>query len=227
MPVLIFLFLLFFLLTANAVRAQDYIIDWKNDTISVRLPSKPRKEKMRPAWKYHNGHIRLACYFKEDSLRILEAGSVKGYYRKKHGADFLCDGHFESLRAIGWRDNRHHRPETEGYSWYFMNRVWSGIHASLYMVYLQTGNEPRQLYFIRKHGQPETEAHYFEGKTTRRALLADPEIAAEIEEIFSGPKWRRTLELVRTYDRLKEAASGKLPATDRGNSLILQHDVEE
>lgn len=182
--------------------AQDYIITWQNDTVYCRLPENPRKEGIRPAGKYHNGHIRFAAFFGEDSLRILEPKQVKGYFREKHGKKLLCDGHFDARKAIyPGRDT----------SWYYMSRTVQGEYASLYTAYFFAGSRPVRYFFIQKHhaGAVPYYAVYATTHKMIRELLADKDIETEMRSFLTGKRKRKLADAIKEYNRLKAAVKGK------------------
>jgi len=145
------IFLSCLLLLAKITFCQDYIVTWNNDTIHCTLPARPGKEGVRPSLKYENGHIRTLAIFPNDSIRVLEAGQVKGYYREKHGKYLLCNGHFEAKKKL-WQGT-----DT---NWYFMSRVEAGEYASLYMMYLRISRSPVRYYFLMKKDDPDPSFHH-------------------------------------------------------------------
>jgi len=190
----LFFLVLFF---TNAGLAQDYIITWSGDTLSCVLPGKPGKEGIRPAAKYHNGHIRVVAFFPNDSVRVLEAGQVKGYFRSRHGKSLLCDGHFEAKKI--YRKGR----DTV---WYFMNRVVEGKFASLYVVYLRADRRIYRYYYLRKLTD---RLSFFESNIATykqlRRMLTEDDIREGMQLFFSGKRKNRFIGAVREYNRLKEA----------------------
>lgn len=190
------IFLLSFLLAGQCIFSQDYIITWKSDTVYCRLPARPGKEGIRPASKYQNGHLRFLAFFSIDSVRVLEAGQVKGYYRGEHGSSLLCNGNFEA-RKMAWS-----RQDT---SWYFMNRVVEGKHATLYMIYLSTGNSPRAYYFLKKKDDPDPLfTVLLDNRKHLKELLLEEDIKEGMLRFFSGKKRRKYSEAVKEYNQLKE-----------------------
>ena len=91
--VLIFLIALFWGFKAVS---QDFIITWQNDTIPCKLPGDAKEIGLKPTRKYHNGYERVTALFQNDSLRVINAGEIFGYFRQKHGKKLLCDGYFEA-----------------------------------------------------------------------------------------------------------------------------------
>ena len=90
-----------FLLTGLTGNLQDHVITWQGDTLDCRFPENPRKEGLRPAYKYHNGHIRLMAVFTNDSVRALEAGQVRGYYRENMEKGFYVMVVLNPVRCCG------------------------------------------------------------------------------------------------------------------------------
>lgn len=185
-----------FMLAGQFSFSQDYIITWKGDTVYCRLPAKPGKEGIRPAWKYENGHVRFLAFFPNDSVRVLEAGQVKGYYRGGHGRSLLCNGNFEA-RKMAWS-----RQDT---NWYFMNRVEEGKHATLYMIYLSSGKAPRAYYFLKKKDDPDPWfTLLLNNRKHLEELLLEEDIKEGMQLFFSGKSRRKYSEAVKEYNRLKE-----------------------
>lgn len=190
------LFVIFLFFSGNLVLSQDYIITWKNDTIYCELPGKPGKEGLRPANKYENGHLRFVAFFPNDSVRVLEAGQVKGYHRSKHGKYLLCDGNFVAKKML-WSFG-----DT---TWYFMNRVEDGKYATLYIIYLREGRYIVPYYFINKKGDKNPLfATLIKNKKKLRELLTDEDIKEGMQGFFNSRKNKQYKEAVREYNRLKE-----------------------
>ncbi|MBL7723696.1 MAG: hypothetical protein JNK27_06085 [Chitinophagaceae bacterium] len=189
----------------QCAQAQDHVITWDADTLTCIFPDKPRKEGLRPGSKYENGHIRLLAHFENDSVRIIEAGDVKGYSRKKHGKSLLCDGVFESVELTEEEQRYIYYGRSDGKRWYFLNRVFSGKYASLYVMYIsRTSESPRSFYFIKKTDQ----------KSTKPVLLRNwKQIFTQLDDLpvnsgfkadnYRGKK-RNFVYVVNDYNRLKE-----------------------
>lgn len=184
------------MLTTQVALSQDYVVTWKDDTLHCRLPEKPGKEGIRPAMKYENGHIRFLAIFPNDSIRVLEAGQVKGYYRQKHGRYLLCDGVFEA-KKFAWP-----RRDT---NWYFMSRVAEGKFATLYRIYLKTSKQPVLYYFLSKAGYIDTMVPVLVKNWRHlRQLLTEDKMKEEVNWLFEGSKKRKFIEVVKAYNQLKQ-----------------------
>lgn len=209
------LFVLFSMLffAAQAGQAQDYVITWTNDTMYCVFPEKPGKEGMRPASKYENGHVRVLTFFPNDSVRVVEAGAIKGYYREKHGKSLLCNGKFISQR-VSKEDNyvAGLARRDSNSDWFFMNEVHAGKHASLYLVYLYSGSQvPTAFYFVQKH---------IKGSSldpirisTRKKLVeifSDPDIAEGMKPVLQKKGRKNYVHIITEYNQLKEEAASKL-----------------
>lgn len=178
---------------------QDYIISWQGDTIRCRLVQDPKKEGLKPRYKYTNGHRRLAVVFANDSLRDYDAGEIKGYYRQQHGKSFLCDGHFESvLYSWNGRDS----------SWHFMNRLFKGTYAGLYRIWYRSTDRQSASYFLYLPHTPQ-KFFYIEGFSTLRKMLSDEDVAEKMKPYFSHKNQRHFENIVRQYNRLKSEAAIK------------------
>lgn len=190
-----------FLLAGFTGNLQDHVITWQGDTMNCRFPEKPSKEGLKPAWKYENGHIRLMTVFENDSVRVLEAGQVKGYFREKHGTHLLCDGHFESMKM--------HWPG-EDTSWYFMNLLTRGKHASLYRIWMLFNKHPRAFYFIRLKGEKiPFFTRYISKRKKLKELLIDEDTREGMMQLFEENKKVDYERAVKKYNQLKdEAAAG-------------------
>lgn len=189
------------LLISTLSFGQDYIISWKGDTLQCRLVQDPKKERLKPVYKFRNGHLRMAVVFPNDSIRTYDAGQIRGYYRKTHGKSFLCDGHFESVR---------YRWNNRDSTWYFMNRLFKGTHAGLYRVWLRTSDRQSADYYLYlPHAPGSQKFFYIEGFSTLRKMLSEPEVAAQMKPYFSSRKVRHYENIVRQYDRLKTEAALK------------------
>lgn len=185
--------------------AQDHVITWDADTLKCIFPDKPRKEGLRPGSKYENGHIRLLARFENDSVRVIEAGEVKGYSRKKHGKSLLCDGIFESVELTEEEQRYIYYSRSDGKRWYFLNRVISGKHASLYVMYLsRTSGPPRSFYFIKKSGTNSTKPVLLRNWKQMFTRLDDLPVSSGFKaENYRGKK-KSFLYVVNDYNRLKE-----------------------
>jgi hypothetical protein len=130
--------------------SQDYLVNWQNDTLSVTLPANPAKEDFKPGWKYRSGYELIAVIFANDSIRAINAGEIKAYYRQKHGKGLLCDGSFESIKVEEGTGKRTNAEGKVAYSWYFMQPVHKGRYASLYKI-LVGGKRVYTYYYIVIH----------------------------------------------------------------------------
>ncbi len=200
------------LLAGLAAGAQDYIITWQGDSIACRFPDKPRKEGFRPAGKYHNGHIRVATIFPNDSVRVIEAGQIKGYYRAKHGKSLLCNGQFVTKKLVdhagrkdAWWNNT-----TEAEPFFFVQKVIEGKHADLYTFYVQFGSDaPEQYYCITKHNETEAgKAIVMNNRKKAVQFLSDPDIAEDMSQFRYKKNWKAYHQIVEEYNRLKTEVAG-------------------
>lgn len=186
--------------------SQDYILNWQGDTIYCQFPDHPRKEGLKPVAKYLNGHIRVAAIFPRDSMRVLEAGQVKAYYREKHGKSFLCDGYFESVK--------YHWNKKDSI-WYFMNLVYKGTHASLYRVWFRSTDRQPAWYFLQlPAADGGRQFHYIDRFATLRKLLSDAAIEDDLRKQFTKKGQRHYSDMIRVYDQLKAAAAIKNEGID-------------
>lgn len=166
-----------------------------------RLVQDPKKEGLKPVYKFRNGHLRLAVVFPNDSVRTYDPSLIRGYYRKTHGKSFLCDGYFESV-LYQWNGRKS--------DWYFMNRLYKGTHAGLYRVWLRTTERNSASYYLYLPQAPGAQKFfYIEGVSTLRKMLSEPEVAAQMQPYFSSRKVRHFENIVRQYDRLKTEAASK------------------
>lgn len=202
-------FLLITVLLAMPANTQDYIITWENDTIYCELPGKPGKKGLRPAGNYTNGYKRIAAIFAGDSLRVMEPGQVRGYFRKEHGDGLLCDGNFESVKipeGNGFRTLTGSEPD---FKWSFMLLESKGKYASLYKLLVRT-KRVNTYYFVVKHqGEFKDKGFYLTTRKRLRKVLVEEDIREEM--LLAISKTGRYPVLVDEYNRLKEAASsGKI-----------------
>ncbi len=188
--------------------SQGYIVTWAGDTVTVTLPSNPRKAGLARPGQYTDGHKQIAVLFPGDSLRIIKAGDVKGYYRKTHGKDLLCNGNFES-RKLNEKDRwllDGARKSGTG-PWCFMNRVVDGEYACLYVVYSRIGNSTSRHFFLKRNGAGDSSLPVLLfTKKKLKQLLMDPDIAGEMKESSYRKGYKGYYDLVNTYNRLKEKA---------------------
>lgn len=203
------------LLNGAVAVGQDYIITWKNDTIPCQLPGNIKETDLRPAWKYSNGHYNTVAVFQNDSVRVINAGEIKGYTRQKHGKQYLCNGFFESKQVVSPAvqkrtpvDSKANDPKNQ--DWFFMNRIVDGRYASLYMIYDNDGTCISAYYYIRRHDDPvPNKVTPVISKKKMVAFLSDAGIADQLKA-FSGKRSnRRFVKIIREYNRLKEIAAGQ------------------
>lgn len=189
-------------------QAQDHVITWDADTLQCIFPDKPRKEGVRPGSKYENGHIRLLAHFENDSIRVIEAGDIKRYSRKKHGKSLLCDGVFESVEVTEQEQRYIYSGRNDGKRWYFLNRIFSGKYASLYVMYIsRTSGPPSSFYFVRKMDHEKIKPVLLRNWKQVFDHLHDPVINADFKaENYKG-KQKNYLHIVKEYNRLKERVS--------------------
>ncbi|MBL7733315.1 MAG: hypothetical protein JNM88_19260 [Chitinophagaceae bacterium] len=193
--------------------SQDYLISWKGDTLFCELPDNPRKEGFRPVGNFTNGYKKIAVFTGADSVRVVEAGQIKGYRRHKHGKNLLCDGYFESVRVPDG-NGEYTTPEgkNEG-EWHFMLLEHKGRHASLYKM-LVWGRRLYTYYYVVKHGGEAAvpEGYKIFNRSRAEKLLADEDIKTEMQQVIKREK--KFTRMVEEYNRLKEAAAAKqIPVT--------------
>ncbi|HEX2629787.1 MAG TPA: hypothetical protein VHM26_12260 [Chitinophagaceae bacterium] len=193
---------LLFFITPAAI-AQDHIVTWDNDTLHGRFSAHPRKEGLRPQYKYNSGFYQSGFYFNNDSLRVLKAGEIKSYYRNEHGKRLLCNGHFESWK-VNIKDlhySRYYRRDT-AMQWYFVRKVEDGEHAQLYVLTDDCGRGYFNHYFIHKKG---TGVLYsLESKSKAIAYLSDESVKDGLKQFKSRRSKRFYTDIVKEYNRLKE-----------------------
>jgi hypothetical protein len=209
MKICIIITLLCWPILRGAIYAQtDYVITWQNDTIPCRLPDKRGKEGIRPAWKYTNGHSKLVVIFSNDSVRIIGAGEVKGYYRAKHGQSLLCNGNFESVQLHSGEPSLTEADGKSEKKWVFLNRVVSGKYASLYIIYYKIRGRVSPAYYVVKHTEKGSPVYMpiLNWKLSVK-LLADEETGEKLHQFRFTKATRKYRELVEEYNRLKENAS--------------------
>lgn len=185
--------------------AQDHVVTWDNDTLYGRFASHPRKEGLRPQYKYNSGFYQSGFYFTNDSLRVLKAGEIKSYYRKEHGRKLLCNGHFES-----WKVNikelhysRYDRRDTAA-QWYFVRKVEDGEHAQLYVLTDDCGRGYFNHYFIHKKGTGVLHSLYNKRKAIE--YLSDASVKDKLAQFKSRRSQKGYADIVKEYNRLKEMA---------------------
>jgi hypothetical protein len=192
--------LLFFV---TPVIAQDHVVTWDNDTLYGRFSSHPRKEGLRPEYKYNSGFYQSGFYFSNDSLRVLKAGEIKSYYRKEHGKKLLCDGHFESWK-VNIKDLHYSRYDNRdtAMQWYFVRKVEDGEHAQLYVLTDDCGRGYFNHYFIHKKG---TSVLYSpDSKRKAIAYLSDESLKDELNRFKSRRSQKGFIDIVKEYNRLKD-----------------------
>lgn len=194
--------------------AQDYIITWQNDTISCTLPGNIKKTGIKPIWKYQNGYQSIVTVFSNDSIRVINAGEIKGYSRQEHGKRLLCNGVFEAKKIIG--DTKNKLTTTEGENpgedepWYFLSRIVQGKYASLYIHYTYQRSSIASSYYLSRHGiePPDTVIPFF-NKKRMIELLSSDDNAEEISRFNYRKSAKGFSEIVNEYNRLKEMAADK------------------
>lgn len=192
--------LLFFITPAAA---QDHIITWDNDTLYGRFSSHPRKEGLRLQYKYNSGFYQSGFHFSNDSFRVLKAGEIKSYYRKEHGRQLLCNGHFESWKIYTQElhYSRYDGRDTAA-QWYFVRKVEDGEHAQLYVLTDNCGRGYFNHYFIHKKG---TGILYsLDNKRKAIAYLSDASVKDGLDQLKSRRSKKGYADIVKEYNRLKE-----------------------
>lgn len=200
------------LLSVIYMQGQDYIITWQNDTIACNLPGDAKKAGLKPFWKYENGYRQIAIFFDNDSIRVIKAGEIKGYTRKKHGRRLLCDGDFEAKQVVlqtkAKRTFVEDNSSTEKtHPWFFFNRVIVGKFANLYIKYESDGSCYYLSYYIHRHGIDSVNTVVpIITKKKMLVFLSDSDIATEMQRFKYKKSSKGFSEIVKEYNRLKEAA---------------------
>lgn len=196
--------------------AQDYIINWNNDTIHCRLPASAKEIGLKPRSKYQNGYTHVMVLFPNDSLRVIKAGDIKGYTRAKHGKDLLCDGYFEAKRIeaaartqVVGREVTGADQEKNG--WLFVSRLVGGTYLSLYISYEPGNSTPRPRYYINyAEGQVSQKITPVYTKKKLVKMLSRDNWAASIKDF----RYRRTskgfYDIINEYNRLRQATISKM-----------------
>lgn len=198
-------FLIASILLALAAPCQDHIITWKNDTIPCKLTPDPRKAGLKPAGNYRNGYFRIAALYPNDSLRVYDAGQIKGYYRKEHGKGLLCDGHFDALQLAEAAGNLVTEAERRSFAWAFLLRVQHGRFASLYKL-MKWGRRLNTYFYIVKRGKGNAgTAQLITGNKRIRSLLFEDDIREEM--VKAAGKTKNMDSLVAIYNRVREKAA--------------------
>jgi hypothetical protein len=202
------------LIVGQLAAAQDYIITWQNDTIACKLPGNSKTVGIKPGWKYQNGYERILTVFANDSIRVINAGEIKGYSRKEHGKKLLCDGIFEAKKIALAVKNKLTPVDAEKSKkeepWYFLNRVVQGKYASLYIQYSFQSSSISSSYYISRHGiePPDTVIPFF-NKKKMIELLSNDAMAGELANFNYRKSTKGLLDIVNEYNRLKEEADKK------------------
>jgi hypothetical protein len=188
--------------------SQDYIVTWNNDTLYCELPGKPGKKGLKPAGNYKNGYMRIAAIFAGDSVRAFEPGQIRGYFRKEHGNDLLCDGNFESVKIPEGDGFRTLTGPAPAFNWSFLLVEKKGKYASLYKM-LRRGKRIYTYYYVVKHhGEHKDRGLYLGSRNRQRKVLVEDDISAEMLKAIKTTK--KYTDIVDEYNRLKEsAATGK------------------
>jgi hypothetical protein len=189
-------------------QAQDYIITWNDDTLRCELPSNPADAGFRPRANHKNGYLRVAAIFPNDSVRVIDAGEIKGYYRAKHGKSLLCDGQFYSIET---KETARTVTDADGkknpHTWYFMVVDEPGKYASLCKI-LVYGKRLQTCYYIVKHEDGKgTEGAPASTRKQVAEYLAEKDIAEGLTAFIKENK--SYSKMVKEYNRLKEAAEKK------------------
>lgn len=196
----------FLLFTTISCPAQDYIITWNNDTIASELPANPQKAGFRPKAEHNNGYLKLAAIFSNDSVRVINPGEIKGYYRAKHGRRLLCDGNFHSVKMVEPNklhidaDGRQEEPV-----WYFMIAEETGAYASMYKVMVMNKRLNTWYYMVKHNNNKEPEGVYMSTRKKITEYLAEKDIEEEMTEFIKKNKSYR--KMIQEYNRLKKAAA--------------------
>lgn len=192
-----------YLLVSISSLAQDYIVSWQSDTIKALLPSNPAKEQgLRPGWKYKNGFFLLSVLFKNDSLRVIKPGEIKGYYREKHGKGFLCNGYFESIQVIEGGENKTNTEGKNEADWYFMQPVYIGKFASLYKR-MRINKRQSTLFYLVKHTSKNNRKGLF--VVTRKNFIDHLQVPGNNEAMERFIKKNKLYDkFVMEYNRLME-----------------------
>ena len=187
----------------KAQNSGDFIITWKNDTITCSFPANPKDADIRPARRYLNGHISIPTVFGNDSVRIIPAGDIKAYSRNEHGKSLLCDGYFESKKLAALNGVRKNPDGRTNEEWYFLRRLVDGKYASLHIIYLGTGDNISSTLFLTIHNSKTTDMIKVWGWKKTLALLSDSDTAEELSKLKRNGS-NKYSDLVKEYNRLKE-----------------------
>lgn len=209
------LFLIAGLSMGSIAQAQDYIITWQNDTIACKLPGDIKKAGLKPVWKYDDGYEKVVTVFENDSVRIINAGEIKGYSRKEHGKGLLCDGNFEAKQIVTQGQSKRTLVEEKGpaknLEWHFLSRIVEGKYATLYIRYDSDGTCIFSSYYLDRHGiEAENTVIPFFNKKKMIEMLSDDDIAHEMKGFKYKKSNKGFAEIVNEYNRLKEAAAKKI-----------------
>jgi hypothetical protein len=184
--------------------SQDFVVTWNNDTLPCVLPGNPAKEGLKPAGNYKNGYQKIAAVFSADSLRILDPGQIKSYYRKEHGKGLLCNGHFESIKVPDGNGMHTGAEGKQSFTWLFLLREQKGKYASLYKC-MRWGKRLYTYYYIVKNqGDLKGTALYVSGRKRFEKILADEDVKDEMIQAIK--KIKNYSLLLAEYNRLKEIA---------------------
>lgn len=190
----------------KAQDSSDFIITWKNDTISCSFPDNPKDVGIRPARRYLNGHISVPTVFANDSVRIIPAGDIKAYSRNKHGKSLLCDGYFESKKVSIFNNVKKNRTGRENGKWYFLRRLVEGKYASLHIAYIGVGDDQPSFLFLTKHSPATPDLINIWGWKNTIDILSDNDTADGLSKLKRIGSNKYT-NLVKEYNRLKEQAA--------------------
>lgn len=206
-----FIYFIFLLLFSNLKSQEtgDYIITWKNDTIKCFFPENPKSEGIKGAKRFFNGHEKFVVVFPNDSIRILNAGDVKAYFRNKHGKSFLCNGFFESKKNPLLDEVKKSKNGYLNEEWYFFQRLVKGKYASLHVIYLYEGDTTEPYYFLTKHSGYKPGMKLISSWKKAVMMLTEEENLDELKN-FSKKGKTRYSNLVLEYNRLKEAANSDI-----------------
>lgn len=194
--------LAFLLSSFFAVHAQDYIVTWTNDTIACRLSANPKKDRLKPLAKYKNGHERIVSFFDNDSLRTIEPGKIKSYYRKDHGTSLLCNGYFDSKLHF-FQPKKEKKKKYRATNWYFLQRVVEGKYASLYLGYFTYGDGcTDDAWYISRPGTDT--AWSLMGKKHAVELLSDAQTREAMKKIIWRSSSKGYSDIVNAYNRIRE-----------------------
>jgi hypothetical protein len=194
------LLLQFFVITSFA---QDKIITNNGDTLDCRISTRPWKEKVNTRQygdKRQNGYAYIVAFFRNDSLRIIQPGEIKGFYSHSHSAG-LNGGFYESVvihTKVSMMFKLQDKTEIA-----FIRRIYSGEHITLYDFRENDIGDIMLRYLVKKSGD-ET-YHPFYRKKALTTIFSDmPGLITESAVRKFRYRFEDITAIVKEYDKLKK-----------------------